>query len=154
MNITILYGTETGNAEMLAEDMGSELGSEHEVSVRNLDGFAPSEFDAEQFYLIVCSTYGDGELPASAQPFAKALEKDKPDLAAMRFAVFGMGDREYVDTYNFGSQTLAAMLSERGAKQIGDRLVHDASGADMPEDIALPWAQEIVMLAIRNMEDA
>ncbi len=73
MNITSLYGTETGNAEMLAEDIAGELESGHEVNVANLSDFDPAGFDQGRFYLMVCSTYGDGELLGSAQPFAKAM---------------------------------------------------------------------------------
>ena len=66
MNITVLYGTETGNAEMLAEDVASHLEGDHEVTCTNLSDFAPGDFDSGTFYLVICSTYGDGELPSSA----------------------------------------------------------------------------------------
>ncbi len=154
MMISILYGTETGNTEMLAEDVAGELSAEHEVTVCNLDSFAPHEFSSSQLYLIICSTYGDGELPASAQGFAKILTEEQTDLSAVSFAVFGLGDSEYTDTYNFGSKHIAEIMTVRGAKQIGLRVVHDASGPDLPEDIALPWAQEAVALYQSQMEDA
>ena len=69
----MLYGTETGNAEMLAEDIVAELEADHAVAAVNLADFDPSEFDTGTLYLMVCSTYGDGELPASAQPFAEKM---------------------------------------------------------------------------------
>ena len=84
MKITILYGTETGNAEMLAEDIQSELEGAHEVDCLNLSDMDPGNFDAEQFYLLVCSTYGDGELPASAQPFGAAMAAGAPDLTGIQ----------------------------------------------------------------------
>ncbi|MGH6763683.1 MAG: flavodoxin domain-containing protein [Phyllobacterium sp.] len=154
MNITILYGTETGNAEMLAEDIGADLENEHDVSIRNLDGFKPVEFDTDRFYLIICSTYGDGELPASAQPFAEAMAQSRPDLSAIRFSVFGLGDREYTDTFNFGSKRLSEIMLGAGARQVGERIVHDASGADMSDDIALPWARHVVALNEHSRETA
>ena len=91
MNITVLYGTETGNAEMLAEDVAAHLEAAHEVACTNLSDFAPADFDSGQFYLVICSTYGDGELPASAKPFAEAMEAEMPDLAGVHFAIFGLG---------------------------------------------------------------
>jgi MioC protein len=144
MMITILYGTETGNAEMLAEDIQAELESDHEVECLNLSDMDPGDFDPERFYLMVCSTYGDGELPASAQPFGEAMEAVKPDLSAIHFAIFGLGDSEYEDTFNHGPKRLAEMMIAQGAIQIGERVAHDASGDDMAEDIALPWAEAVI----------
>lgn len=144
MKITILYGTETGNAEMLAEDIQSELEAEHEVECLNLSDMAPGDFDPSRFYLLVCSTYGDGELPASAQPFAAAMAAEAPDLSAIHFAIFGLGDSEYDETFNHGPKQLAELMAARGARQIGARVAHDASGGDMAEDLAFPWAEAVI----------
>ena len=154
MKITILYGTETGNAEMLADDIASHLKA-HETETANLSDFSPDDFEATVVYLFVCSTYGDGELPASAKPFGAAMDVRKPDLSAVRFAVFGLGDSEYEETFNHGSKRIMELMEAAGAKRIGDRVTHDASGSDMAEDIALPWADDIVELAGRmNRENA
>lgn len=147
MNIMLLYGTETGNAEMLAEDIMAELEGDHQVECRNLSDFGPDEFEAGRLYMIVCSTYGDGELPASAQPFAEALKSAAPSLSGIHFAIFGLGDSEYEETFNFGSKGLAQLLGSHGAVQIGERVIHDASGSDMAEDLAFPWAARVVALA-------
>lgn len=141
MKIALLYGTETGNAEMLCEDIEGHLEGDHDVAMADLGDTDPAALDGEAFHLIVCSTYGDGDLPASAQPFAEALEKAAPDLSAIRFAIFGLGDSSY-ETYNEGSQKLAELLAKFGAKQVGERSIHDAMGSDMPEDLAFPWAED------------
>ena len=151
MNLTVLYGTETGNAEMLAEDIAAHLEGEHDVVCTNLCDFAPDAFDPGRFYLVVCSTYGDGELPASAQPFAEALDAAAPDLSAVRFAVFGLGDSEYDETHNFGSKKLAEKLAGCGAVQVGERVTHDASGSDMADDLAMPWADAVVAMAREHL---
>jgi MioC protein len=143
MDITILYGTETGNAEMLAEDVQSALeDAGHELVVENLSDVAPADLDVSRLHLVICSTYGDGELPASAQPFGEAM-KDAPDLSGLRFGIFGLGDSEY-ETFNMGSQQIEEMLVAAGAVRIGERVTHDASGDDMAEDVALPWAEAVV----------
>lgn len=146
MQIAILYGTETGNAEMLAEDIGAHL-SEHAPSVTNLSDFDPADFDPATLYVVVCSTYGDGELPASAQPFAARMESQQPDLGGIHFAVFGMGDSEYAETFNHGGMRIEALLSAAGATRLGERVTHDASGPDMAEDLALPWVEGIIAQA-------
>ena len=94
--------------------------------------------------IILCSSYGDGDLPASAKPFAQKIETSKPDLSGVNFAIFGLGDSEYHATYGSGSMRLADMLVQCGATQLGERIVHDAAGGDLPEDLALPWVTEII----------
>lgn len=147
MKINVLYGTETGNAEMLAEDIVSELEGDHKVSATDLADFDPADFDGETLYLLVCSTYGDGELPASAKPFAEKLKADQPDLTGVHFAMFGLGDSEYEETFNGGPKTLAELMIAAGAAQLGERIAHDASGPDMAEDLAFPWAAEVIGMA-------
>ncbi|MCW1931180.1 flavodoxin domain-containing protein [Pararhodobacter zhoushanensis] len=146
MQIALLYGTETGNAEMLAEDIAAHL-SDHDASVTNLSDFHPADFDTDTFYIVVCSTYGDGELPASAQPFAAKMEAQKPSLDGIRFAVFGMGDSEYPETFNFGGKRMEELLAGAGAELVGERVTHNASGDDMADDLALPWVDDIIAMA-------
>ena len=143
MQIAILYGTETGNAEMLAEDIASHL-SDQDASVTNLSDFDPAEFSTETFYIVVCSTYGDGELPASAQPFAERMSAQKPDLDGVHFAVFGMGDSEYPETFNYGGKHIEEILPAAGATLVGERLAHDASGIEMADDLAFPWVETVL----------
>ena len=144
MKISILYGTETGNAEMLAEDLQTALEGDHDVDCLNLSDMAPDGFQSERFYLLVCSTYGDGELPASAKPFGAAMDAENPDLSDISFAIFGLGDSEYDTTFNHGPKRLADLMQRFGAVQIGERIAHDASGPDLAEDLALPWAQAVI----------
>lgn len=144
MKISILYGTETGNAEMLADDIQTALEDNHDVTCGNLANTDPAELGRETFHVIVCSTYGDGELPASARPFAEKLENGAHDLSGVRYAIFGLGDAEYEETFAHGSMRLADLLKAKGAEQAGDRVTHDASGDDMPEDIAVPWIEGIL----------
>ncbi|WP_428926550.1 flavodoxin domain-containing protein [Marinibacterium sp. SX1] len=144
MNIAIFFGTETGNAEMLADDLSTALEEAHETTVANLSDTAPEALRQADLNIILCSSYGDGELPASAQPFAERLAANPPALDGVRIAVFGLGDREYHDTFGNGSMQLADSLAGRGATLVGDRVVHDAASGELPEDIALPWAEAII----------
>lgn len=154
MKISILYGTETGNAEMLADDILAELEKDHDATCANLADTDPASLTTDQFYLLVCSTYGDGELPDSAQPFAEAMEASKPDLTGVHFGIFGLGDMAYEDTFNHGPKQLAEMMQARGATQIGERIAHDASGPDLAEDLAMPWARAVIQEAAGKLSQA
>ena len=139
MRINLLYGTETGNAEMLCEDIEASLTAKHEVTITNLEDATQGDLTAQGVYIFVCSTYGDGDLPASAIDFGEMMEADKPDLSAMTFSIFGLGDMDYEETYNNGSQRLLDLLTGCGATQHGPRGLYDASSGKPPEDSALPW---------------
>jgi len=139
MNITVLYGTESGNSELIAEDLGDKLREEHECSVHDLQDFDPASFLPESFYIVVCSTHGEGELPNTAQPFFAALNEQDPDLTGIRYAMFGLGDTFYEETYSHGSEILDKLLTELGAKRVGEYGRHDASSWDLGTDLALEW---------------
>lgn len=146
MNIGIYYGSETGNSEMLCEDIETELGDGYNCDIQSLADVDPSALNKDNFYIFVTSTYGNGDLPSTALPFEEALTQDQPDLTGIRFAIFGLGDQVFSETFNHGSKKMMEMLIERGAVQVGERGLHDASGFEMPEDIALPWVRGIVDL--------
>ena len=146
MKVGIYYGSETGNSEMLCEDIEAELGDGFECEIEELGDVDPASLSPDHFYIFVTSTYGNGDLPTRALPFEEALKENQPDLTGVRFAIFGLGDQVFSETFNHGSLKLSEMLKERGAQMIGERGIHDASSFEMPEDIALPWLQTILAL--------
>jgi MioC protein len=46
-------------------------------------------------FLIVTSTYGQGDVPDNAKSFYEDLKAKRPDLSRVRYGVFGLGDRTY-----------------------------------------------------------
>ncbi|BBH45765.1 flavodoxin domain-containing protein [Pseudomonas sp. KU43P] len=143
MNFKVIYGTETGNAEMVADDIVEALSDDCSIESSDMSKLSVSDITADTFYFVICSTYGDGELPHSAQPFFQSLEQYKPDLAGVRFAIFGLGDSFYA-TYNKGSEIMAQAFADLGAVQVGERGLHDASTGALPGDAALPWAKQVL----------
>jgi MioC protein len=83
-------------------------------------------------------------MPDSAYDFVNAISQTRADLSKINFAIFGLGDQGYADTFNMGSEKLADVLRGAGATQIGERGLFDASTLDMPEDIAVPWLKDIL----------
>ncbi|MFG1791916.1 flavodoxin domain-containing protein [Nocardia sp. NPDC049149] len=144
MRVVILFGSELGTAETVADSIADVLAS-HDVSVYDMAEFAVEDLDVRDVHLIVCSTYGDGELPTGAEPFFDALDAAAPDLTGLHFAVFGLGDSIYGDTFNRGGEIAAEKLAERGATQFGVHARHDASTEIRPKDMAREWASELRM---------
>lgn len=144
MKIHFLYGTETGNSEMLCEDMQIDLGDTVTSRISNMGDVAPTDLNRDEFHIFVTSTYGNGDLPQTAVSFTDTLEADKPDLSGIQFAVFGLGDMVFSGTFAHGSKTLMEQMVACKATMVGERLTHDASGFDMPEDVGLPWLHSVL----------
>ena len=143
MKIRVLYGTETGNAEMVADDIVDALNENFEAECQDMGEFSAAEISPEEFYILVCSTYGDGELPNTAQPLYDALNTEKPALNDTRFASFGLGDSFY-ETFNQGCAMMADKLKELGAQEIGEPGCHDASSGELPGDVAIEWLNKLL----------
>ena len=142
-SVTILFGTESGNAELVAEDIEADLeGVSAEVC--DMADFDITDLSPAVFYLIVCSTHGEGELPSSARPFHAALEAERPDLAGLHYAVFGLGNSSY-DVYSHGSEIVDGMLTELGAERVGVYGRHDAVDGSLPNDDAVEWAKTLAI---------
>ncbi|MEM1377868.1 MAG: flavodoxin family protein [Pseudomonadota bacterium] len=144
MKVGIFYGSETGNSEMVCYDIEGALKDQYTCEVRDLDDVQPSDLSAEDFYILVVSTHGDGDLPIPADHFVERVKKQDAKFDGVRFAIFGMGDTLYDATYNWGSAKVAKLLTERNATQIGVRGLHDASSYEEPEEVAVPWVQSVV----------
>ncbi|WP_460718091.1 flavodoxin domain-containing protein [Nocardia heshunensis] len=148
MRIVILFGSEMGTSEGVAECLADEFPA-HEVSVYDMFDFDPGDLDPSDFHIIVCSTYGDGELPTGAEPFFKLLESTQPDLTGLRFVVFGLGDTIYGDSFNRGGEIAAELLIACGADQVGDHARHDASTPIRAKDMAREWARTLPIPALQ-----
>ncbi|OXY81595.1 flavodoxin domain-containing protein [Oceanimonas doudoroffii] len=143
MKIITLFGTETGNAEMVADDIVEALSSDFDASAQDMADFDIGETREGDILLLVCSTYGDGELPNSAQPLYEQLTNNQPNLSHLRFATFGLGDSFYA-TFNQGSQIMADQFLALGAREMAERGRHDASSGELPGDVALAWLKTVV----------
>lgn len=148
MKITVVYGTESGNSELIAEDLGAKLRETYdEIEVFDLQDFEPAQMNADTFYLVVCSTHGTGDLPNTALPFAEAFDAQPPNLAGVRYAVFGLGDTFYDATYSQGSENLDRRFAAQGAIRVGEYGRHDASSWDLGSDLALEWLPGVLEAA-------
>ena len=143
MRITILIGTMTGTAQLCAQEMELALGDDQtQIEAVLMDGLDSSVFSREGVFLICTSTYGQGDVPDNARALYEDLQKKRPDLSKVLYGVFGLGDRTYAETFNFGGKRFDELLTELGARRIGERHMHDASSGILPEETALEWSQD------------
>ncbi|HUG77533.1 MAG TPA: flavodoxin domain-containing protein [Burkholderiales bacterium] len=142
IRITILVGTMTGTAQLCAQEMELAL-DDGDTAVQTLlmDGLDSAAFSREGVFLICTSTYGQGDVPDNARALYEDLQKKRPDLSHVRYGVFGLGDRTYAETFNYGGKRFDDILAELGATRVGERHQHDASSGVLPEETALEWCQ-------------
>jgi cytochrome P450/NADPH-cytochrome P450 reductase len=93
--LTILYGSNSGTCEALAQSLARVAGSHsYEVRVSTLDS-ATSDVPKEHPLIVICPSY-EGQPPDNATQFSVWLEglKDKDYLSGVQFAIFGVGNRK------------------------------------------------------------
>ena len=139
--LTILYGSQTGNAQGVAEDV-AELAKEHGLtaSVVDMDDVDINDLNKHERLMIVTSTYGEGEMPDNAQALWDTMSSDDaPRFDNTFYSVLSLGDTNYDDFCVAGilwDERLAAL----GAQRIVDRVDCDIDF----EDLASQWITEVL----------
>ncbi len=78
----------------------------------------------------------------------RRARRGRPGSFRLRFAMFGLGDRVYEDTFNRGGEIIADKLVEPVAQQVGDHARHDSSSNVKPKVQAAEWARDITALLV------
>jgi MioC protein len=140
-SILILVGTESGNAQMVADALKPVLeDSGHKVDVTD-KAATKADLEAHDVLLVVCATHGSGDIPTNILPLAEMLERERPDLSGHRYGVIALGDMTYQDTYCGGGKKVDKVFELCGAKKVGERLEVDASSQPLPDEEALGWIE-------------
>ena len=140
--ILILVGTESGNAQMVADALKPVLDAAgHTVDVTDKAATA-ADLKAHDVFLAICATHGSGDIPTNILPLAETLARDRPDLSSHRYGVIALGDMTYQDTFCGGGKKLDAVFALCGARRLGERLEVDASSQPLPDDEALGWIED------------
>ena len=143
-NMDILYGTQTGNAESLANDAASIAESRgYNTSVHELDSVDMHALSNMEHALIVVSTYGEGEMPDNAQIFWDAVQAETaPRLEKLNYAVLALGDTSY-DEFCHAGKLIDTRLEQLGALRMSQRIDCDVDY----EAPAANWLDETILPA-------
>lgn len=122
-HVTILYASQTGNAQKLAEQFGNQLQqSGLNVSVSSMSDYKTNALKKAQYLLIVASTHGEGEPPDNAIAFHSFLHgKRAPKLDHVKFAVLALGDSSYEFFCQTGKE-FDLQLEKLGAERLVERV--------------------------------
>jgi len=149
--LTIVYGSQTGNAKRLAEQLARDAEAAGlAVRLVRAGAYPQRELKAERLLVVVISTQGDGDPPDDARGFVEFLGgKRAPRLADLRYAVLALGDSSYPQFCAIGRR-VDARLAELGAVRL---LVAGEADVDV-ETVATPWLARTLDHAREALEPA
>ncbi|PMQ02792.1 Sulfite reductase [NADPH] flavoprotein alpha-component [Dyella sp. AD56] len=136
--LTILYGSQTGQAKRLATQLSARAEAAGlAVRLVRADSYPQRDLAKETHLVVVISTQGDAEPPDDARGLVEfILGKRAPRLPGLQYAVLGLGDSSYPQFCAIGHQ-LDVRLAELGASRFAP-----LGEADVDIDaVATPWAE-------------
>ncbi len=94
--MTVVYGTETGNAKKLATELANKAKKRSlSVKLASLDQYRLTDITKEENLFVVISTQGDGEPPAAAVKFYDHIHRNGFRLDRLKYSVLALGDTSY-----------------------------------------------------------
>ncbi|MGI6831996.1 assimilatory sulfite reductase (NADPH) flavoprotein subunit [Bacillus paralicheniformis] len=139
--VTILFGSQTGNAQGLAENAAKTLTERgFQVTVSAMSDFKPNQLKKLKNLLIVVSTHGEGDPPDNALSFHEFLHgRRAPKLDDFRYSVLALGDT----SYEFFCQTGKEFDQRLG--ELGGTRLHPRVDCDLDYDEpAAAWLEGVI----------
>lgn len=128
--LTVLYGTESGNSEELADRTVKEAKKKgFKAVMKNMSDISPADLLKVENLLVIVSTWGEGDAPETAAAFHKAFMEEDLKLDQVKFSVCALGDTSYERFCEIGKQ-FDARLEKLGAKRVFSRVDCDVDYED------------------------
>lgn len=121
--LTVLYGSESGNAEKLAGVIAKTAEKQgFKPVIASMGEAKPETLTKAENLLVVISTWGEGDPPDAAVAYYEAfMGEAMPRLAGVKFSVCGLGDTSYEHFCKMGKD-FDARLAALGAERVYDRV--------------------------------
>ena len=134
-SLLLIFGTETGNAEELAEDAANMAKAfDLEATVMDMEDIEPDDISTSKRLIVVCSTWGEGEQPVNAQDLYDAVEEtEEGSMEGVNFAVLALGDTAF-ELFCESGKEWDAILEEKGGNRVNDRIDCDTDYDDYAEE--------------------
>ena len=139
--LTILYGSQTGNAKGVAQQFQAQAEAAGYTSkLISMADYKPRQIKAETHVTVFVSTHGEGDAPDDAVEFHEFLGgKKAPKLDGLKYAVLGLGD----SSYEFFCQT-GKDFDERLGKLGGSAVVARQDCDVDYEESAKSWGEQLI----------
>lgn len=141
------YGSQTGAAETIAADFKAAAAAVGiELTPTRLNDVPVDSLADVTHFVVITSTYGDGELPDNAALFWDDLEtREDAPVGHLRHVVLALGDSDYDDFAN-GGRLVDERLSALGSTAIAERVEVDDD--DDFEELTSAWVKTTLELLV------
>ena len=132
--VTVLYGSQSGNAEMIAAD-AQKFALENDLLPKmvSMSDISVDEIASAERLMVIVSTFGEGDMPDSAESLWRALEAAPAGtLEGTYFAVLGLGDRSYENFCQSGVNW-DHRLEALGATRVKELVKSDVDYSDVAD---------------------
>ena len=125
MKLEILYATQTGNAEEVAQNLNSLAKSKgFIVNINEMNHYTMDQFRKLKNVAIVTSTYGEGEVPEMGIEFWKDLESSSIKISNLKYGLIALGDRSH-EIFCGAGKAISKKLDELDGKKVIENLECD-----------------------------
>uniref|UniRef100_A0A8C8RTC3 Nitric oxide synthase n=1 Tax=Pelusios castaneus TaxID=367368 RepID=A0A8C8RTC3_9SAUR len=114
---TVIYATETGKSETLANNLCALFNCAFSTKVLCMDDYKLSDLEKETLLLVVTSTFGNGDSPGNGKKLKNSLFTMNQLNKKFRYAVFGLGSTMYPEFCAF-AHAIDQKLAQLGASQL------------------------------------
>ena len=133
--ILIIFGTETGNAEDLAVDIGN-MASKHGLTgkIMDMEDVSVGDLSSSKRLIVSISTWGEGEQPDNAQRLYDEVEgSDIDSMEGVNYAVLALGDTAF-ELFCESGKEWDRILEEKGGTRVNKRIDCDTDYYDYVDE--------------------
>lgn len=137
--LTILFGSQTGNCEGVAK-MAAERAAQRGINsnLKNMGTYKAAELKKEKLMMLIVSTHGEGDPPDSVEDLYDFINsKRAPKLGDLKYSVLALGDSSYENYCQIGVD-FDKRFKKLGAESFRDRVDCDVDY----DDDAEAWIDE------------
>jgi len=140
--ISLVFGTETGNAKRLATHLAT-IAKKKGVNAKlaDLSQYRLTDLSKEEYFFIVISTQGEGEPPIPAKKFYDHIHATELSLSNLKYSVLALGDTSY-PMYCKTGEDVDARFEKFGAKRVVPLQKCDIDY----DDDAEAWFEKVLMV--------
>ena len=151
VEVTVLFGSQTGNCQGLATEVSGKLKEKGmKVTLASMADFKPNKLKNLQNLLVVISTQGEGDPPDTAIQFHEFLHgRRAPKLEDLNYSVLALGDSSY-DLFCETGRQFDERLAELGGNRIIDRVDCDLDYDEAAEE----WLENVLNKLSESQETA
>tara|TARA_Y100000114_G_C11543758_1_gene223876 strand:+ start:33 stop:545 length:513 start_codon:yes stop_codon:yes gene_type:complete len=144
MRIKLIYGSDTGNTELVTADLVKLLNKD-DIEIVTVDKVTEKDWESHIYYLLGIPTWYDGELQSDWEDYFEEFKKI--NFTGKKVAIFGLGDQiGYDEWFCDGIGILGKVVIENGGKLLG--YTQKDSSYDFDESLALADDNTLYGLAL------